>query len=138
MRWFEKPLISEYQRPLLEMLAHLKSQLWAGSRLFGSHSFTQQLLSYGVFLGPREPLRVPSMTVHPSTRPPVHPRQKSRSPLQPNKSSQGHCQSIKPYIFRKLMTHTILRPPGMTMTKTNTHTKTNTKTKTQEIPMFQC
>ena len=25
------------------------------------------------------------------------------------------------------MTHTIHRPPGMTMTKTNTHTKTNTK-----------
>ena len=74
-----------------------------------------------MFLGPRGPLRVPSIPARPSTRP----QEKSRSPLQPNKSSQDHCQPIKLYIFRQLMTHTIHRCPGMT--KTNTHTKTNTK-----------
>ena len=34
------------------------------------------------------------------------------------------------------MTHTIHRPPGMTMTKTNTHTKTKTKTKCSKDPTY--
>ena len=34
------------------------------------------------------------------------------------------------------MTHTIHRPPGMTMTKTNTHTKTMTKTKCSKDPTY--
>jgi len=38
------------------------------------------------FLGPRGPLIEPSMPV---------PQEKSRSPLQPYKSSQDHCQPIK-------------------------------------------
>ena len=38
------------------------------------------------FLGPRGPLRVPSMT--------TRPQEKSKSPLQLNKSSQDHCQTI--------------------------------------------
>ena len=50
---------------------------------------------------------------------PVHPQEKSRSPLQPNKS---------------LLTHTIHWPTTMTMT--NTHTKTMTKT--QEVPRRSC
>ena len=42
------------------------------------------------FLGPRGPLRTPSFV-----RPPV-PRQKSKSPPTPYKSSQDTCQPIKP------------------------------------------
>ena len=43
------------------------------------------------FLGPRGPFRVPST---PPVQPPVHPRQKSRSPLQPYRSSQVHVRSL--------------------------------------------
>ena len=44
------------------------------------------------FLGPRGPLRTPSF-VRPSARPPV-PRQKSKSPPKPYKSSQDHARPL--------------------------------------------
>ena len=44
------------------------------------------------FLGPPGPLIEPSMS---RPVPSVRPQEKSRSPLQPYKSSQDHCQPIK-------------------------------------------
>ena len=59
-----------------------------------NHKIINQNQSDLQFLGPRGPLRTPS-----SARPFVRPsRQKSRSPLQPNKSSQDHRQPIN-HIF---------------------------------------
>ena len=79
-----------------------------------------------LFLGPRGPLGT-TLSVHVSVRP----QRKSRSPLQPYKSSQDHHQPIKPYILWKLMTPAITHRPKIQNTKTKTQTNTNTKTKTK-------
>ena len=59
-----------------------------------------------------------------------------RSPLQPYKSQRDHWQPTKPYILWKLMTHTIHRPPGMTMTNTFPETYKRQRHKTQT--KFEC
>ena len=56
-------------------------------------------------------------------------QEKSRSPLQPYKSLEDHWQHFIPYIFWKLVTHTIHRLPAMTMT---IHTQRQGRKKFQE------
>ena len=67
--------------------------------------------------------------------PPARPQEKSRSPLEPNKLLQDHCQLIKPYIFSESWWYRLSKDPS----DNNDNDKyTHTKTKAQDVPRRMC